>query len=249
MNFKDIKLPDDKTLILGVIRDADNALDFDTIAKRSGYTRDMLEPVILSLVAEDRVVTFENDRTKPLEIRRFHTNLNDPPGADALVAEHLWELSASGLLYFAYGCDLDPEQMYLKRCPGSHYLCRAALDGFRLAFDRYSAEWGGGQASFRRCENSTVWGALYHVKPEHWSALDNVEVTPYCRRVRVPVKTSFGLFCAECYQSFPAEIALPSKKYLDKIISGGHFFGLPQKYLRLVGSIPVANDSKAASGA
>lgn len=244
MNIINMNIPDKKLMVLGVIRDADNALDFETIAKRSAFPTGQLEALIENLTEQRIITTFPDDAAKPLNQRRFHSSISDThAAADSLVSEHIWELSAMGLLYFAFGCDLDPEQMYVKRCPGSHYLCRASLEGFRLVFDRYSLEWEGGQASFRRDTNSTIWGALYYVNTEHWKTLDAAEITPYCRRVRVPVHTSFGLFCAECYQSFPADMALPSRKYLDKIIKGGQFLGLPQKYLRLVGSIPVAVSS------
>lgn len=238
-----LNLPDKKMIVLGIIRDADNALTYETISRRSGVSAGQLETIIEDLINEEKIKTFPDDLSKTLDTRRFHTNLSALPGADTLVAEHLWELSAAGLIYFAYGCDLDPGQMYGSRCPGSHYLCRASLDGFRLVFDRYSSEWGGGQASFRRCGDSVIWGALYYVNTAHWQNLDKLEVTPFCRRVRVPVRTSFGLFCTECYQSLPADIALPSRDYLDKIINGGQFFGLPQKYLRLIKSIPVAATS------
>ncbi|MFZ5651569.1 MAG: gamma-glutamylcyclotransferase family protein, partial [Bacillota bacterium] len=156
-------------------------------------------------------------------------------------AEHLWELSAAGMLYFAYGTDLEPEEMYRRNCPGSRFLCKGRLEGFDLAFDRYMEEWRGTVASIKYSGGEgNVWGVLYSIGEKDWDTLDNMEVTPLqSRRVRVPVRTSFGLFCAQCYQSVPGDKRLPSKDYIERIIKGSYLFGLPEKYVKYLKSLPV----------
>jgi hypothetical protein len=47
------------------------------------------------------------------------------------------------------------------------------------------------------------------------------------------------LFCADCYQSLPGDKDLPSGKYLEKMLAGSEFFGLPQKHVRYIKSLPV----------
>lgn len=234
-------LPDNEAVILGIIRDSDHALTRDLILKRCGLPTDILDDTISRLVDDKKIMFFPGDEAKKREGRRYQTVFEMREAVDKEVAGHLWELSAGGLLYFAYGSDLDPDEMYIRRCPESRFLCRGYLEGFELAFDRYLEEWQGTVASIMPSDaEGSVWGVLYSVKPGDWQALDRFEEVPgQNRRVRVPVRTSYGLFCAECYQSVPGDKRLPSKGYIDKIIRGAEFFGLPQKYIRLIKSLPV----------
>lgn len=239
MNFS--VLPDGETVVLGIIRDSDHALTWQVILKRSGYTSGQLDTIINRLVDGKRITFFAEDTSKKTENRRYLTADGAIEAADTGVAEHLWELSAGGLLYFAYGSDLDPAEMYRERCPGSHFICRGHLEGFSLAFDRYLEEWRGTVASIKYSRDERgVWGVLYGVGAGDWSTLDRLEDVPrQNRRVMVPVRTSFGLFCARCYQSVPGDKRLPSKAYIDRIVKGSEFFGLPQKYIRQIKSLPV----------
>ncbi|MFZ5632220.1 MAG: gamma-glutamylcyclotransferase family protein [Bacillota bacterium] len=234
-------LPDNETAVLGMIRDADHAPAYDSILKRSGISADLLDGIISRLIDEKTITSFPEDAAKKREQRRYLTVVEMREAVEKRVADHLWELSAGGRLYFAYGSDLDPEEMYTRRCPGSRFLCRGRLEGFGLTFDQYLEEWQGTVASIKFSEaESSVWGVLYCIKPEDWQKLDEFEDVPrHNRRVRVPVHTAYGLFCAECYQSVPGDKRLPSKRYIGKIIRGAEFFGLPQKYIRLVKSLPV----------
>lgn len=75
-----------------------------------------------------------------------------PPGRE--------DPAASELLYFAYGSNLDAEQMS-QRCPGARVRFRARLPHHRLDFTHYSVRWSGGAADVVPESDSTVWGVVY----------------------------------------------------------------------------------------
>jgi len=70
------------------------------------------------------------------------------------------------MLYFAYGSNLDPEQMQ-SRCPGYSVVGLGALRDYRLAFPLYSNHWQGGVSSIQLAHGGTVWGMLYDLTEEH----------------------------------------------------------------------------------
>ncbi|MFZ5644357.1 MAG: gamma-glutamylcyclotransferase family protein [Bacillota bacterium] len=231
-----ITLPDKRKIVLSIVRDADNALTRDVIVRRSGLA-DAGE-IIDSLVRENIITYFPDEPGTRL---RYFTVAERMESIESQIAEHLWELSAEGMLYFAYGSDLNRDEMYKIKCPGSHFLCKGRIEGFDLSFDLFMEEWEGTVPSIKFSGSGIpVWGAVYFVKREDWGKLDVYEGVPRVnRRVKVPVYTSFGLFCADCYQSLPGDKKLPSGKYLDKVIEGLEFFGFPQKYVRYIKSLPV----------
>lgn len=236
-----LKLPDSKKIILGIIRDADNALTRDTIVKRSGLSEAETDNILSRLVGGNILTHFPEEKTEIAKKLRYHTIPEKMEFVEREVANHLWELSAEGTLYFAYGSDLHPEEMYSERCPGSHFLCKGNIDGFELSFNLYLEEWQGTVPSINFSgESGQVWGALYYVDDSGWARLDGFEDVPRLnRRVKVPVHTAFGLFCADCYQALPGAKDLPSGKYLEKMLAGSEFFGLPQKHVRYIKSLPV----------
>lgn len=235
-------LPDYDTAVLGIIRDADHAPSYDKILRQSGLSPEKLDSIICRLTEQHVITTFPEDTVKKKEQRRYFSVMESMENIEKTVYTHLWELSSRGMLYFAYGSDMDPGEMYGRRCPGSIFLCRARLEGFSLTFDQYQEEWKGTVASIKLADGEgSVWGLIYCVKPEDWEKLDQYEEVPVRnRRVRVPVHTAYGLICADCYQSIPGDKRLPSRSYLDKIVNGANYFGLPQKYIRQVKSLPVS---------
>ncbi|MHB8157036.1 MAG: gamma-glutamylcyclotransferase family protein [Desulfocucumaceae bacterium] len=234
-------LPDNKEIILGIIRDADNALTRGVIQRRSGLSDLETDKTINSLVKENKITFFPEEDGSKINKFRYLTVAEEKESIEGGVARHLWELSAGGLLYFAYGSDLDPGEMYRVRCPGSHFLCKGYIEGFDLSFDLYMEEWRGTVPSIKFSGSSRqVWGAVYCIKSGDWEKLDLYEGVPKInRRVNVPVHTAFGLFCAGGYQSLPGDKKLPSEKYMEKLLGGAEFFGLPQKYVRYIKSLPV----------
>ena len=76
--------------------------------------------------------------------------------------------------YFAYGSNLDPQQMAL-RCPGATVVGLGELRDHRLTFPLTSHDWGGGVASVGVAHGESVWGVVYELTDEHLAALDRYE--------------------------------------------------------------------------
>lgn len=84
----------------------------------------------------------------------------------------------SSIIYFAYGSNLDLEQMG-RRCPGARALGTAILGGFRLGFAGRSSLWGGGVATLVRDIEAFVPGLLWTLAPSDLERLDRFEGHPY----------------------------------------------------------------------
>ena len=154
------------------------------------------------------------------------------------------------MLYFAYGSNLNPEQM-AQRCPGHVVVGLAALRDHKLNFPLTSHDWGGGVASVTTGHGSTVWGVVFDLTDAHFATLDSyegyqgpgdqhnlydregvfVDLTrpddgSIPRRVR-----------AQIYLARPANPAPPSRRYLDAIIAGARAHRLPDEYVAALGKI------------
>src|SRR5882762_7493031 len=78
------------------------------------------------------------------------------------------------MLYFAYGSNLDPQQM-TRRCPGHTVVGMAELRDHRLTFPLTSHDWGGGVASVGVAHGSSVWGMVHTLSDDDVKALDHYE--------------------------------------------------------------------------
>jgi gamma-glutamylcyclotransferase (GGCT)/AIG2-like uncharacterized protein YtfP len=143
----------------------------------------------------------------------------------------------SGIRYFAYGSNLDAQQMAL-RCPSARGLFRACLRDHRLDFTYFSKRWSGGSADVVPHFGANVWGIVYELNlaevPEldrfeggyqriFLSVNDDQERTHPVLSYQVPVKRSFR----------------PTASYLGKIILWGERWSLPPEYLQGLRRIPV----------
>jgi hypothetical protein len=154
------------------------------------------------------------------------------------------------MLYFAYGSNLDPAQMK-RRCPDSTVVGLASLADHRVAFPRYSNDWGGGTASIQLAHGGTTWGVLYEVGDADFARLDDYEgfvadgdqhnhydrehVTVELVRPddgSIPRKVR-----ARTYVARPAHPAPPSRRYLDTMLAGARHHRLPEEYVAWLESI------------
>lgn len=230
---------DQAVAVLAIIREADNAPSFQTIAKRGNFQEEELRHAIESLRKQGLIFSLDEDAEEPLLLRRFLTPKDMMQKVDQMVADHLAELAGEGNLYFAYGQDLHPDEIYQESALGSHFLCRALLENNRLVFNRPLAK-GSGMAGLERLEGHHVWGILYYLSNK--GQLDQAKKeSGDLRRIRMVVKTSFGHLCCDSYKAIPAGTFLPSRHYLEKMIGGALFFGLPQHYLRFLNNLPTGD--------
>ena len=133
-------------------------------------------------------------------------------------------------LYFAFGSNLDIEQM-AQRCPGSRPLFPARLDDHRIAFSRQSRFWGGGAADILPAPGQQVWGAVYALDEGHLERLDHYE-TGY-ERVQLSVRSDRGTrHTATSYRVLRKLDLRPSRVYLDKMLRWGEHWGLPAPYMQ-----------------
>jgi gamma-glutamylcyclotransferase (GGCT)/AIG2-like uncharacterized protein YtfP len=146
------------------------------------------------------------------------------------------------LLYFAYGSNLDPEQMK-KRCPDCRFKCRALLPNHRLAFTRYSESRGGGVADVvEETGSAGVWGVVYEISEEDLRELDRCEgyygegVDNAYDRCRLAVledgdgRRSLEAWVYRVHRRSGEEYD-PTAKYLSQIITGAEHWGLPEHYI------------------
>lgn len=139
---------------------------------------------------------------------------------------------SAGALVFAYGSNLDDEQM-LRRCPSAVDLGRARLRGHRLLFSGFSRGWGGAVATVAPSPKHRVEGALYRVTLADLERLDGHEGTPWCYerlRLSVRLRGSDGRadrdVIAEVYVKADPTPGCPSRTYLEAIARGYHRLGI-----------------------
>jgi gamma-glutamylcyclotransferase (GGCT)/AIG2-like uncharacterized protein YtfP len=165
------------------------------------------------------------------------------------------------MLYFAYGSNLDPEQMQ-SRCPAAKVVGLAALHDHRVFFPLYSQRWRGGVSSIQLAHAETVWGMLFELGDEDLKALDGfegfrgpgdqhnvydreqvtVELTrpddgSFPRRVR-----------AWIYVARPSNPSPPARRYLETVLRGARHHRLPEEYIAKLAAIPAAPEAEEPAG-
>jgi gamma-glutamylcyclotransferase (GGCT)/AIG2-like uncharacterized protein YtfP len=158
------------------------------------------------------------------------------------------------MLYFAYGSNLDPDQMR-DRCPAHGVAGLAVLREHRLSFPLFSERWGGGVASVQLAHGRDVWGVLFELTDGDLAALDGyegfrapmdhhnvydreqvwVELTrpddgSIPRRVR-----------AWIYLARPSNPMPPSRRYLDAILKGARHHRLPEDYVAALAAVKTGD--------
>ena len=142
------------------------------------------------------------------------------------------------LAYFAYGSNLDQQQM-TRRCPGHKVVGRGALARHRLTFRGDGEDWGGAVATIEPDPMNTVWGVVFLLGPEDLRVLDGYEgcrglsdpTSLYDRR-QVDVRLVSGqTVSAIAYVMRERAEGLPSRKYLGAITRGASSHGLPVDYV------------------
>src|SRR5262245_32456955 len=89
-------------------------------------------------------------------------------------ASHGREAPEVAMLYFAYGSNMDPDQLR-ERSPDHRIVGLAALRDHRLFFPLYSNRWNGGVASVQPHHGDTVWGVLAELTDADLRSLDGFE--------------------------------------------------------------------------
>lgn len=132
-------------------------------------------------------------------------------------------------LYFAYGSNLDAEQMRL-RCPTARPLEPARLAGHRLAFTHYSQRWQGGAADVLPQPGGVVWGLVYEMGADDFARLDPFE-SGYARVELEVEAVTRGRLRVTSYSVVDKGEFAPHPVYLEKMLRWGSRWRLPGDYL------------------
>jgi hypothetical protein len=165
------------------------------------------------------------------------------------------------MLYFAYGSNLDTDQMR-ERCPGLQLVGVAMLRDHKLTFPLFSEGWGGGVVSVQLSHGKDVWGVLYELGEEDLRALDAQEGfrTPgdahnlyerepiWVELVRpedgsVPRRVRCWIYLART-----ANPSLPSRRYMDTVLKGARAHRLPDDYIAALTRLPVLAEDEPSGG-
>ena len=154
------------------------------------------------------------------------------------------------MIYFAYGSNMNPGQM-IDRCPETRTIGVARLVDYRLCFPRFSRPRNCAVSGIEPSPKSTVWGVIYDVSENDVHVLNHHEgydarrpagenervlreVTVLRMNGSEPVK-------AMTYFAVPdGTTARPSAAYLQAIIDGAEYHGLPLAYLAALQAVRTA---------
>jgi hypothetical protein len=129
------------------------------------------------------------------------------------------------VLVFAYGSNLDDEQMR-SRCAGARVEARAALPNYALAFGGFSRRWGGAVASVVPEPGSRVEGLLYCLPMSDLLELDRHEGRPFAyQRIVKRVKDEHGRRRRAHVYWQPADVFEPSLPQPDYFRVLWHAYG------------------------
>lgn len=122
------------------------------------------------------------------------------------------------MLYFAFGSNLDREQMQ-RRCPSSKLVAAATLPNHAIGFTGFSGYWGGAVATVSERRGSETEGLLYELTDDDLRSLDGYEGHPNVyRRQRKYVRAANGKrVLAYVYVRPLTEPDYPSVDYLKVI--------------------------------
>jgi len=138
-----------------------------------------------------------------------------------------------GQLYFAYGSNINLEQMAV-RCPAATPVCPVALDNYRLAF-RGSFNFSG-VATIIPAQGEKVYGLLWRITPACEQALDRYEGYPRLYgKEQVTVRDRNGqqypVMVYIMAREFCLDPAEPSQSYFSGIVQGCKQNGIPVRPL------------------
>jgi hypothetical protein len=153
------------------------------------------------------------------------------------------------MILFAYGANMNPGQMS-ERAPEARTLGVARLVDFRVCFPRFSKARNCASAGIEPNPGSAVWGVLYDV-PEHDVPVLNhhegfnphgaiAENKRLLRNVTVLRMGGSEPVKAMTYFAVPdGTAARPSAGYMNLIIDGALYHGLPKAYVAALERVPT----------
>jgi hypothetical protein len=154
------------------------------------------------------------------------------------------------VILFAYGANMNPGLMG-QRCPEFRTIGVARVMDYRLCFPRFSRERQCATASIEPSTGAAVWGVLYDIPPNDLPVLNYHEgydpAAPVTRNERILREVTAlriggsDSVKAMAYFAVPdGTSALPSRAYLQSIIDGAEFHGLPKACVAALEAVRTA---------
>lgn len=138
---------------------------------------------------------------------------------------------ADGKMYFAYGSNINLDQMAY-RCPDAQVVGPVTLEGWELLFR------GSGVATIGPKEGGTVYGLLWQLTPDCERSLDRYEGYPHLYgKEPVTVRDAQG-------QEFTVMAYIMTERYRTPAVPPTHYYqGIQEGYRQ--NGLPVAELKKA----
>ena len=130
------------------------------------------------------------------------------------------------MLYFAYGSNLNEDQMK-RRCPHARHGGNAALAGYRIAFGGHSVTWGGPVATIVRSRGNIVEGVLYNIPKREIALLDRCEGHPH-----VYVRRTMEVFDEQGIERPAAVYQLRKGAAINRLPARRYFRVVENSYIR-----------------
>jgi gamma-glutamylcyclotransferase (GGCT)/AIG2-like uncharacterized protein YtfP len=144
------------------------------------------------------------------------------------------------IVYFAYGSNMDSEQMK-KRVRSATLVGRARLANKRVVFNKRSMD-GSGKANLIDSFGKEVWGVLYKFDSSEASRLDEAEGGYTRERHQVRIEKGDSIE-AEIYVSTKlTDNPVAYESYKSRVIKGAQEHGLPEDYIAYLESLPSKPD-------
>jgi cation transport regulator ChaC len=137
------------------------------------------------------------------------------------------------VLYFAYGSNMDVEEVR-SSCPGAELRCTPArLDGYEFDFRRLSQRRQGGASDIVRRANANLFGCVWEIPVAERAALDRREGVPNAYRpLTVTLSTARGHIRAFTYTAAnkAPDPVPPTAEYAQLILNAARERRLPLDY-------------------
>lgn len=153
------------------------------------------------------------------------------------------------LYYFAYGSNMAPQRLRA-RVPSAEPLQRALLPRHQLRFHKHSRV--DGSAKCDACHTGdaghNVHGMLYRMAAEDKSALDRAEGLGHGYEIKQVTLLLADATTFEAFTYYATDIdpqRLPYDWYLEHVLRGARYAGLPADYLDALARIESMNDPDA----
>lgn len=145
--------------------------------------------------------------------------------------------TTNNLIYFAYGSNLRKEQMN-KREVIIYESHKGFIKDYKLEFNKKSID-GSSKANITKAIGEIVWGVCFELDAGGFENLRNHEKGYKELEVTVYNENQEILFTAKTFVSNKTCDKLPTKEYLDRIITGAKQHELPKDYINTLEKQPI----------